>query len=609
MMKRAAILIGIDKTGDLPPLKDAARGALAMKKWADAQGMNPVHVFTDQKKNVDVDSIWDAIKTLVNAANLHQLVIYFAGHGINLNRQEYWLLSDAPDDTKAAVNVAGSVALASTCGIPHIVLISDACRTAAEGIRAQSVSGREIFPNREDSEKPVDQFFACELGRPSHEIRDPKITISKFKALYTGELLPALLGKRSQIVEWATKGAENTGLIRPRSLRDYMSVAMTKRLDSLGPETGVIQVPTARINSDPNAWISLVSREKPKGLGSHSRGRPKGSGGDPGKGSKEPLKPIKLPMTSETISSLILESVLTPRSNPKADFEHSQTEFEVVRTLPIQIVRDFIGSTELIAKPFGPTHHETQCGFKIRGTRIIEAFSRNANAYVGDYDGLPGAVVRVDPKAWPGESVLLVLEGNTGVLLPAIPGFLAALTIEDGELVDVAYEPSENTPRWYNFTEHAAEIRALRAIASASMTRGVFRLEANDALAIAKRMQYVKDVDPALAVYAAYAYHDLQRLDLIREMKQYMRDSLGATLFDVALLSRELNGRRVTAETNILSFVPLLAQGWALLSANKVSLPPALAELQRTLVPSLWTMFNQQGIELVRSSFTSGEII
>lgn len=285
-----------------------------------------------------------------------------------------------------------------------------------------------------------------------------------------------------------------------------------------------------------------------------------------------------------------------------------QMEFERARASGIPSVEDFVDSAERIAQPFGPTHHETQCGFKIRGSRFIAAHSINAKAEILSFDGRSGEVVRMHTVSPPGASVLLILEPGTGVFLPALPGFLAALTIDDGELVDLAYEPSENTPRWDEFVKRAEEIRALRAIASSSMTRGVFRLEMERALMIAKRMQYAKGIDPTFGIYAAYAFHDLQRPDLIREMKVYMQEDLGAPLFDVALLSRQLNGRRVSEGTNHLSFAPLLAQGWALLSAFEVSLPSALAGLRQTLAPSLWTMFNKQGVELLRKAINSGEI-
>ena len=70
---------------------------------------------------------------------------------MNVRYNEYWLLSGAPDDPQEAVKVASSVALARYCGIPHVVLVSDACRTAAESIQAQNVEGSSIFPNRNGS--------------------------------------------------------------------------------------------------------------------------------------------------------------------------------------------------------------------------------------------------------------------------------------------------------------------------------------------------------------------------------------------------------------------------------------------------------------------------
>jgi hypothetical protein len=125
--------------------------------------------------------IKQAIKAIIEPGNIEQLLIYFAGHGVNLGYSEYWLLSEAPDDTQEAVNVRGSEILARYAGIPHVVFISDACRTAAQGIQAQGVTGSEIFPNQGagDVSQAVDQFFACTLGNPAAEVRDPNTTTAE----------------------------------------------------------------------------------------------------------------------------------------------------------------------------------------------------------------------------------------------------------------------------------------------------------------------------------------------------------------------------------------------------------------------------------------------
>jgi Caspase domain len=141
-VKRAAVLIGVDHSGDLPVLADAAQGARRMETWAHGQGMDPIEVLTDESGPVDIGAIKRAVQRIVDAGT-DQLIVYFAGHGVNIRYGEYWLLSDAPRDTQAAVNLAGSVVLAQYSSVPYVVFVSDACRSAAEGIRAQFVTGSE----------------------------------------------------------------------------------------------------------------------------------------------------------------------------------------------------------------------------------------------------------------------------------------------------------------------------------------------------------------------------------------------------------------------------------------------------------------------------------
>lgn len=588
-MRRAAILIGVKKTGDLPELTDAIRGARLMETWAREQGMDPVHLITDELGPVTVDLIKTKIRVLVDAANVSQLLIYFAGHGVNLQRQEYWLLSDAPDDTQAAVNVATSVALGSTCGIPHIILISDACRTAPEGIRSQSLRGSEIFPNREADTTPVDQFFACQLGKPSHEIRDPTVSSSEFKALYTNELVPALMGDKKEIVEWNVGGAQKRiGHIHMRPLRDFMSKAVAARLQDMQLLSRIIQVPVAQISSDPPAWISQFTKEE--GF------EEEGFRGDTSCSllAVTPI-PIETVATAQSITTNLLRQTL-----------HDGATATAVRAPSV-----FVDDVLRLEKPFGPMHHESGCGFKLRGARVVDIVSPNIHIeFATEY--LPhGYDLRVLDSRRPGSNVLLVLESGAGVLLPAIPEFLCALSFEEDELIDVAYEPSDTISwRWDDYKNRAPEVRSLRAIASSAMVRGSFKLERDDALAIARQMQLAKGVDPSLAIYAAYAYHDLQRPDLIRKMAGYMSEELGAPLFDLALLARSLNKKILlpSESEQLLAPFPLLAQGWTLLRAWDVKLPAGLQPLADRRLTSLWTMFDAQGVEQIRSAFAKGDI-
>ena len=125
----------------------------------------------------------------------------------------------------------------------------------AEGIEAQSIRGGVIFPNQTLAEKPVDQFFACQLGKPSYEVKDPTVAVAEFKALYTHELVRAL-GRRSRLIEWEGAGAERRGYVRLRPLRDFLSAAVADRIADLDLASKLIQVPVATISSDPPFWIS-----------------------------------------------------------------------------------------------------------------------------------------------------------------------------------------------------------------------------------------------------------------------------------------------------------------------------------------------------------------
>ena len=561
-MKRAAIFIGVDKTGGLPVLKDAAKGAQRFaEEWAKTQPISKRQVLTDEKKPVTAGMIKTAVRKMLEPGDVEQLFIYFAGHGVNIHRREYWLLSDAENDPQEAVNVTGSEDLARYCGIPHIVFISDACRTAATTLRAQSITGSEMFPIRQAARKPVDQFFACALGAPSNEIPDAETTAREFKAAYTGELIPALSGKVPSIVEWVVENDTNVGYIRPWPLASHLVTAMERRLADPKLKSRVIQVPDALVVSGPTAWVSRVKGPGPGMAGGLALGvRHQGQ--------------VPAPFTSTPLIGTALNS-------------------------PQKLKKSVIAA----AKPFGPMHQESRCGFKIQGAMIVDAFAIGGRV---EMTNRPADVVRVFDVKSPGADTLLLLDDGSAIVLPAIPMFLASLTVEKGDLINVTYEPSERTSRWDLYRDHASELRTLRAVVATATREGSFRLQGEDALKLARRMQYAKGVDPALAVYAAYAYHDLHQFNYLEEMQGYMRRDLGATFFDVAMLTRGLDNTKYVTRKEVLSPVPLLSQGWAYLNARRISLPKAFAGLQGTLQDSVWTKFGPLGTERLKQAFTQG---
>ena len=264
-IRRAAVLIGVDRSGHLPALTDAAGGARRMETWLADQGLadHQLIVLTDEGgRRVTADDVLSAITTIVDADDRpDQLIVYFAGHGISKNYSEYWLLSDAPRNVSAAVDVAGSEVVARYCGIPHVVFISDACRTAADGVLFQRVNGSVVFPNATNTvhEGAIDQFFACGLGQAAAEVRGPEqFGGSSFNAIYTEALVRGLTGYDGVAVDWSADGT--VGYVRPRPLKSHLSRAVQRRIDQLGLLGKVNQIPDARITSDSTAWVSVFRR-------------------------------------------------------------------------------------------------------------------------------------------------------------------------------------------------------------------------------------------------------------------------------------------------------------------------------------------------------------
>lgn len=595
-MIRAGVFIGVDQTGELHKLNDAAAGARRMYEWALKQGMaDKTHakLITDEGgAKVTPDRICDAINEVIDGPGADQLIVYYAGHGVHNMRSERWLLTDAPRNTGAAVNVAGSVEAARYCGgVQHVVIISDACRVAPAGIAAANVSGTEIFPNEtvSDTATPVDQFFACGPGKAAVEVKDPKVAADNYNALYTGVLLEALDGSRPDVLEPAAEGGGQVYYVRTRRLESYLRREVPQRVKALNLQHKVNQNPDSIITSD-QSWLSRldVPVVPPGGI-------PRGG-----------LPPPPPPDTTPRGGNLRSISQEVVRSAAEGDRQTLRQQLEDAKYSPVAGADLFAETVERVEKPFGPDHFETECGFKVRGARVVEFFSPRAGV---EPLGSEGDLLRVTlPLDEPCRSVLLRFDGGVGTVLPAIKGFVAALTFEEGELVDVAYEPSANTGRWNVYQARAAQVRALRAVAAAASQHGRFHLEGADPIRVAQQMQYEKAIDPTLSVYAAYAYHDLQEVGRIREMAGYQRDDLGFTLFDLALLGRELVGERVGSEAGVFPFFPLLSQGWSLLNANRVRLPRALDRIEQDMLDSLWSLFDSRGLDKLRRAMATMEV-
>jgi hypothetical protein len=588
---RGIVIIAVKKTGQLPELQTVHDCARRMAAWALAQGIPKklVKVITDEKKPVEAKKIQDAVAQLVKEDGIEQIIVYFAGHGV-VNGSELWLLSGAPEAASEAVNLEGSIQLARSAGTPHVVFISDACRTAAEGVRGTRVRGQEIFPNVEPSdEQPVDVFFACRLGSPSNEIRDPKNSAKVYKSAFTEALLLGLLGQRPELIEEHEEGDEIIGLVRPKRLDAYLVADLKERLKGVKTEDGPLnQVPYARLTSQGDRWVARFSEPRDdratRGGKVHLR---------------QPTSPEPV-VDAHSVTQRAIRSALDAKPDDAAKAIAAAVENKISQA---SVLEESIKKTQA---PYGPDHFESECGFKVRGNEFVSVDMPSGISYQLFAD--TKRAVRVDIVPRRAASALLTFSTDVGLVLPAIPGFIGAIEFEKSELVNVSYEPSENTTRWRDYQFQLNEFRTLRGLIAAAARLGTLTFQGSDAQALARQMQMAKNGDPFMAIYAAYAYHQLGLGEWMREMYEFQHRDLGFRLFDLALLTRSLYAKEVAGELELFPRFPLLSQGWTLLSANRVKIPKVFEMLRDQLVPSIWTLFSRKGIDVARVAMRSGDL-
>lgn len=622
MLQRAAVLIGVKKTGGLPVLRAVHDGIEKMKTWAvsqpgmiDPEGVPRVEVLSDDGgMPVTAADVKKAIRRFVDDGTIEQLFLYFAGHGANVRYGEYWLLSGAPDDPDEAVNVEGSIPLARQCGIPHVVLISDACRTAAASIQSQVVQGSIVFPNLV-TVKPgcVDVFYATLVGKPALEVSDPNAP-DVFDAVYTIGLVNGLGGDAKTAIE--EDGGQPVRRVKPWPLKRYLPDAISSLLAARRVGLSVTQTPDAIITSEPEAWLSQLD------LAAASSDTGGGVRGPGGRGSRrvvtrgvrrsaEPAPEPEVDTAAEsltTVSQRALRAALGPESAP-ATRGRSTGRRRTVRSRGASAETQlFTEMLERTGTELGPRRFESRCGFKVHGAAIDSVL-----AVAGRVELLSGpeGLVRLWDVRPPATNTLIVFDDGCGALVPAIPELIAVLTYEEGELANVIYEPSDNSNLWYDVEPVLPELRELRRVVAAAARLGVFRPETlEDQRGLIDRFRRVKGLDPTMAVYAAYALHALQKRSEIEEMQRYLRQELQLTLFDVAMLASDPGGDETRKIEGVFPAVPLLSQGWALLTAYGMDLAGPLdsRELLQHLQSSLWTLFDERGVAVLRAAITSGEI-
>lgn len=580
MNKRAAVVIGVDRTGELTVLEGCATGAQAVARWLRKEGFDTIELTDANDKVVTAAMVMQAVSTFVSAQTYHQLVLFFSGHGYWKNETELWLLSNAPKDANEAISWMETAEFAKDCGIPNVVLISDACRTIPQTKSAARVRGSVVFPNENfsASRSKVDKFMAAAIGQPAYETKlAPEGTRT---SVFTHCLLQAFREPDPGSVDEIIANGAPTFVVTNRKLGPMLQRRVPEVLAAINPTYA--QDVDAEVLSDNDAYIARAKR--------------------PPAGAFPELGPAQQPSaTLQEVAAVAISMELG------SDINISKRRLNRVQQLSRQSgferkIDDALVITDV-------RHFETQTGFTVTGDTVVDvAATSSANVKILT-QGIAGepAVIRVDLHGR-ASSVGIRFGNGRATVLAALFGYIAHVTVKNNAVVSVNYVPSENSSRWESYADRRVEIEKLRAVSTAAARSGVFRLSDRDeAVAFAKKARIEKGIDPSLGLYASYAYLQADLRESIASVLDYMESDLGVLVYDVALLLKHSALAGESSQT-VVPFCPMLTQGWNLLRSRGVVLHGILDRVQDDLEPSLWTTFKEGSAAEIIEAIRKGEL-
>jgi hypothetical protein len=571
MTARSAVVIGVDRTGGLPLLKGAAADAKRVADWLDGEGFE-VRLLTDTKAGnratgeVTAESVVGEVGSIVAQGTCEQLVVYFAGHGLNNFGTEIWLLSRAPHTAHEAINLALSVDLARDCGIASVCFISDACRSNPPAGPMRRVTGIPIFPNEmppPGRRAKVDKLLPTIPNAVANEVDEKIDDVVQRGGIFTAELLrahgfpagetPDSEDPERDLVRHIQRNGADVRVIDLSNLAGYLE----ERVPLAAANKGIAWP------QQPECIVETPPRDKFIGRAQFPASR----------------HVVPPPTTPTAVSSGLSERLAESVQRTEAEIRGA----------------DQTGS------------FETQTGIQVTGERVKWARGIEMGAELLPPNGQPFDLVRLHPHA-PAGSVVLEFIGGTGTVVAGLGGYIASVQVSNGRVANISYVPSTNSYRWQWGPAQWDTLGKLRAEVAARALHGVFQIQVEEAKGFADRIRVLKALDPTLGLYAAYAYRDGGRPDQVRSVMTYMLDDLGGfSLFDVALLAAEPVDARQFFDHGA-PFCPMLMRGWSYLQRFAGAIRPEVLDIANHLVPSLWTTIDAEGLVNLRAAIEAGRL-
>jgi Caspase domain len=641
------VCVGIDRPQLLHDLNAAGDGAKRFHKWLLGQKKYGVEVsstlLTDAKgTSVTRSSILRAVKDAIDRS-CDVLFIYLAGHGVAHSAyEEKLLLSGVKDDDSEAVNLAIVKQRAKFCGIPHVVVIYDACRSFAVTEKLRQISAGPIFPPTTNSKTGghVDIFYACAPDGSSYEVADNSGAHPKnYKAFFTELLIDSILTAPADLIEIAQLGQAAIPVISCAKLELLLEHDVPKKAAAASPPFE--QLPDIDVLSHMPAEFFCVSKKKVNYIDSTEEAlaaqrRNNGLSQTDNTLNGQSLKKA-LNTGSRRFRANAHRSLTPPRKLDRAELVRARAAEVFAGAVPtvdskrttamLQSVSQQSGFDRIVAdvvRTKGRPKFETFCGFTVLGQRprYIE-LSNNPPAEFVQSDSTPREHhYRVGNQQNParGGTALIEFESGDGVALAILPGYIGTVLIEENQIRAITYSLSANTNEAAFYQSKTVEIDRRRAVAFAAASIGQLKQLVDwFGSSLPNYIRVDKAADPCLGLLAAHAYHLAGNQQQVESIWEWMtRTTLGSRVghsriavpvpFDVAMLAGKLDRERVAAAPGIAPFCPWLSLGWTLLEMFELELHPAIVEAGRHRLPGTWTSFSKRGLAVLREAFAAKEI-
>ena len=601
--RRVALLaVGVDRIQGLAELKGAASGAKEFARWLHEQAEDDVKitvtVLTDAEKGeVTSRQVRDEAAKFIKKKAYDLLILYFAGHGlVKSGGDEQILLSRIEENhNDEAIDIVKTMRNARTCGIPHVMIISDACRSGTTyGGDFDEVSGQPVFPHGAlagVTRSQVDLFYATEPSRKAKEY--------KGVGFFTEILLSVLRASPPEIQAHYPEVHSERRVVPSNLLADYVEKKMQEIGRARDPDLD--QVPDLMSGSHQPRFVAFAPVLPKDFSGIESKSGP----GDD----------VRFAALRE-FPDAIMSSNLTMATALAADAEISLPQ-------PLRV-----DSSITRRQSF-----ETRAGYLVIGSKIDFVLVHSPEKKHDEVLTSDGVDIRLYPLTGylgdPPESrrlnhrgsLVVGFPGGTVCILPVMPGYIGVLKVIEGRVQSLSFQLSENERKTLGIPDREVTLLEERRKLAAGLAASgrLWHLTRAEGRRLAEFMRQGKRMDPTLGVYSAYAYATAGMDDQVLSIFNWVAEDYGdrpyGTIpapvpFDIAMLAGRVDLQTALQPPGFAPFCPLMTLGWSLLDSYTASaaLHDTIRAAGKHRLNALWTTFKQSHVRPMLAAFEAGRI-